>query len=101
MKMTNGNVPKLIKVGHNNIGSGVVSRKISEIDYIMYNHQPSILGISETVMDPEAINILTTEGLQVETKSDNERISVIIAGNVNYRRRRDLETDFQPVIWFL
>ena len=99
MKSSNGNVPKLLRVGHANLGSGNISNKLSDIDVLMYTKRPDILGISETVMDRAAIDILNSEGHQVEVKDDNERISVIIANNINYRRRTDLETALQPIIW--
>ena len=64
----------------------------------MYSSSPHILGLGETVMDQAAVDILTTEGFNVETKDDNERISVIIRNNINYRRS-DLETALHPVVW--
>ena len=50
-------------------------------------------------MDQAAVDILTTEGFNVERKDDNERISVLVRNNVNYRRRSDIETALQPIIW--
>ena len=99
MKMTNGNIPKSLRVGHQNLGSGIVSNKLSDIDYLLMEYKPHILGVSETTLDIAAENALNNDGYVVETKDDNERIAVIVKGNVKYKRRRDLETPFQPVIW--
>ena len=30
--MMNGNIPKSLRVGHQNLGSGIVSNKLSDID---------------------------------------------------------------------
>ena len=99
MKMMNGNIPKSLRVGHQNLGSGIVSNKLSDIDYLLMEYKPHILGVSETTLDIAAENALNNDGYVVETKDDNERIAVIIKGNVKYKRRRDLETPLQPVIW--
>ena len=48
MKMMNGNIPKSLRVGHQNLGSGIVSNKLSDIDYLLMEYKPHILGISET-----------------------------------------------------
>ena len=44
----------------------------------MFSSSPHILGLGETVMDQAAVDILTTEGFNVERKDDNERISVLV-----------------------
>ena len=87
-----------LKRKHSKAAEGIVSNKLHEIDSLMYSSSPHILGLGETVMDQAAVDILTTEGFNVETKDDNERISVIIRNNINYRRS-DLETALQPVVW--
>ena len=99
MKAENGNIPKQLRVGHQNLGSGRLIKKFNEIDYLLMEKKPHVLGLSEIEMDNEALNTLLNEGNQVEIKQDNERISVIISSNIKYRRRYDLETPLWPVIW--
>ena len=99
MKIQNGNVPRVFRAGHQNLGRGKCINKINEIHNIFYERSPHLLSISETEMCPEAIKQLNDDGYQVEVKNDNKRISVIVADEIRYRRRRDLESKDQAIIW--
>ena len=60
---------------------------------------PDVLGLSETILDPQSEALLLDMGLSVETKTDSERISVVIKDSVVYSRRLDLECQDMPAIW--
>ena len=100
MKIYNGNIAKSLVLGHINMGAGKCINKIDEILNVLCLKTPSILGVSETIMDLKAMDFLMNEDLQVETKDDcDDRISVILKPEVIYKRRKDLETDSFPCIW--
>ena len=99
MKIQNGNVPRVFRAGHQNLGRGRLINKINEVHNIFYERSPHLLSISETEMCPEAITSLNNDGYQVETKADNNRISVIISNEINYTRRADLETPYFGIVW--
>ena len=78
VKATNGNVPKLFRCGHNNLGAGKCENKIDDIHYVLLEMKPHVFGISESYMDPDCKSSLEQEGFSVETKQDCPRISVSI-----------------------
>ena len=99
MKVQNGNVPRLFRAGHQNLGRGKCINKFDEIHNIFYEKSPHLLSISETEICPAAIKKLNDDSYQVETKDDNKRISVIVSDEIRYKRRKDLETKEQDIIW--
>ena len=85
MKVQNGNIPKALVLGHNNMGAGKIDSKLNDVLNILCFKCPDILGISETVMTDEAIDMLTNENLTVEIKEDcDRRISVVIKDSIIY-----------------
>ena len=100
LKIENGNIKsKLLKLAHQNLGSGKLVHKITDIDYIKHLHNPDILGISETKVDDNTIAQLKVRGFKTEVKHDTDRINVLIKDTISYKRRYDLEIDNFPGIW--
>ena len=90
---------KALRLSHNNLGAGRVFNKLCDIDFIKHEHDPDIIGISESLLDDFCVQQLKARDFKVEIKSDNERISVLVKKTISYKRRKDLETPGWPVIW--
>ena len=86
MKITNGNGKPTLKCGHVNLGSGNIFNKFHQLETILCLKGPDVLGLSETVLDQQSEALLLDMGLSVETKTDSERISVVIKDSVVYSR---------------
>ena len=99
MKITNGNGKRALKCSHVNLGSGNIFNKFHQLETILCLKGPDVLGLSETILDPQSEALLLDMGLSVETKTDSERISVVIKDSVVYSRRLDLECQDMPAIW--
>ena len=103
MKMIHGNMRRKLLFGHQNLQGGGVNnnedknKKSIDIDTIISETTPDVLGISETTMfDPQKS---VKEGYTWELKPECPRISVLVNSSLNYRRRRDLERDGIAAIW--
>ena len=97
--ISNDNVPRVFVAGHQNWGRGELKNKIDDVLDILDNKKCHVLGISERTMDDASYNILTNHGYEIEVKEDSPRISVIIDKDINYMRRKDLETRECAIIW--
>ena len=98
-KMVNGNNGKCIRLAHQNLGGGKIYNKLVDIDFIKHSHDPDVLGVSESRLDEFTVDQMKVRGFKTETKDDSNRINVFVKNSISYKRRKDLEIEFFPVIW--
>ena len=103
MKMINGNKQRRLILAHQNLQGGDASseggdnQRAVNIDTIIHDTRPDVLGISETKLSD--VSKTHKPGYKWEVKKDSERISVLVNEALNYRRRKDLEVKDVAAIW--
>ena len=98
MKYLNGNI-KNLRMTNFNMGSG--SNNLALVQYMVTYKLPDVFGVSETPLTQEIEDWVNTTDYNLETKSDNERVWVLIKCSVVYKRRYDLEPSNLPVTTYL
>ena len=95
----NGNIKYNYEILHWNSGKAFLENKITEIESIITQYKPTILGISEsnlreetnlTEVSIEGYDLITTQALN-NVGIKMSRLVVYIKKEVNYERRNDLE----------
>ena len=93
--ISNGNVNNRIKLGHQNLGHGFLEgNKLSNLEILLSQNKPHILGISESDVRTD----ISIEGYTIE-KGSAPRLNVLVSESIVYKRRRDLETPSIPCVW--
>ena len=102
MRSVNGNGRRRLLFSHQNLMGGNLTKnkdKRTEIELTVKFHRPDVLGVSETELGENTNGICNIEGYNWETKTDSDRISVLVNNSIDYRRRTDLELPEFAAIW--
>ena len=104
--MKNGNKEKGMKISHWNMGNTHLPNKMREIERIIQQERPSILGISEANMkENQDLEKVTVQGYKLFTCKHNEnstgikRLVVYAKEGLNIRIREDLMDESFCSIW--
>ena len=110
MRLVNGNGrQRRLVFAHQNMQGGdminmqndevINNKKLVDVETIVATIHPDILGISETKMEEKWRRACHIPGYKWELKDNSKRISVLVNGKLDYRRRKDLERDNIAAIW--
>ena len=106
-RYTHGNKKNGIKLAHINLGGGFIINKMNEIESIIADYKPHILGISETRFeagqDLEDIKVNNYKTYLSSTldnpKLKTSRVAVLVHQDVVVKERLDLMNDMFSSIW--
>ena len=108
-RYTNGNGRRRngLRMAHVNLGGGFLINRMNEIEHLIEDHKPHVLGVSETRFDKnhnlqdlyiENYDVYFSKTLQ-NPLLNTSRCTVFVHKDVVVKERKDLETDNFSSVW--